>query len=106
MAEYCNCAGPMDIYNEVCGTCLKPIDNVHKPQNHHIIGKVYDVTAKNMNKLIDELDAKNRYIERLTAAMNKVIDMNLQEAEDRYGAEHRSRADSWSCVKVLREGLK
>jgi hypothetical protein len=69
MAEYCNCAGPMDVYNSVCGTCLKKIDNFRKPQNYHIIGKVYDVDAKNMNKIIAELDAKNTYIERLEEAL-------------------------------------
>ena len=38
---------------------------MNKPQSHHIIGKVYDITAAAINKLATELDAKNEYIEKL-----------------------------------------
>ena len=38
---------------------------MNKPKDHHIIGKVYDVTADNMNKIITELDEKNKYIKYL-----------------------------------------
>lgn len=36
-------------------------------------------------------------------ALNKIIEMNLQEALDRYG--DAKKAESWACVQVAREAI-
>jgi hypothetical protein len=59
-----------------------------------------DVHQREFAPFIKELTDR---LERYKAAMEKVIEMNYQEAEDRYG--DRSKASSWGCVVVLESGL-
>lgn len=40
---------------------------------------------------------------RMADALNKIIEMNRQHAQDQYGDPEK--AESWSCVKVAREAL-
>jgi hypothetical protein len=47
---------------------------------------------------------KHDALEGLVVAAKKVIDMNLQHAEDQYG--DRNKVESWACVVVLREALE
>lgn len=42
-------------------------------------------------------------IERLRAALRKIIEMNVQYARDRFGDE--SQAEYMACVRVAREAL-
>lgn len=42
--------------------------------------------------------------DQLAANAEKVIEMNLQHAQDQYG--DRNKAENWACVVTLREGLK
>lgn len=39
----------------------------------------------------------------LLEAAEKVIEMNLQESQDRYG--DRNKAENWACVRVLRAAI-
>lgn len=49
---------------------------------------------------ITELQAREKI---LVEAIDKVIDMNIQTAHAQYG--DKTKAESWSCVKVLRSAL-
>lgn len=42
--------------------------------------------------------------QRLVDALNKIIEMNRQHAQDEYG--NAEKAESWSCVTVARAVLK
>lgn len=41
---------------------------------------------------------------KLLSALEKIVEMNRQHAEDEYGDPEK--AESWSCVKVAREAIK
>lgn len=41
---------------------------------------------------------------KLLAALQKIVDMNRQHAEDEYGDPEK--AEGWSCVVVAREAIK
>jgi hypothetical protein len=49
-----------------------------------------------LRKMVADRDA-------LLKAAEKVIEMNLQKAQDQYG--DRNKAESWACVRVLREAI-
>ncbi len=41
---------------------------------------------------------------KLLTALQKIVEMNHQHAEDEYG--DRTKADSWACVVVAKEAIK
>ena len=50
------------------------------------------------------LDAIEAELERYRAAMEKVIEFNLQHAKDMCG--DATKAEAWACVRTLREALR
>lgn len=63
---------------------------------------------RNSHATISEMDAEVSTLraenERLRSAAEKVIEMNLQHAQDELG--DRNKAEKWACVVVLRAALK
>jgi len=50
---------------------------------------------------IKKLQAQNL---KMKQALEKIIEMNYQTAQDKYG--DKSKADTWCCVVVAKEALK
>ncbi len=42
--------------------------------------------------------------QKLLVALEKIVEMNYQHAEDEYG--DRSKAEGWSCVTIAKEAIK
>lgn len=61
------------------------------------------VTAER-DALQQRLNAVEEENDRLRSAAQKVIDMNRQHAEDKYGCAEK--AEAWSCVAELRAALE
>jgi hypothetical protein len=57
-----------------------------------------------LKSLASAYEAAVKDRDRYKVAMEKVVEMNLQHAQDQYG--DRAKAESWACVTVLREALK
>ncbi|WP_395046186.1 hypothetical protein [Flavobacterium sp.] len=63
------------------------------------------ICAINMNIEGYEENAKAiAAVPDLIEALQKIIEMNYQNAEDQYG--DRNKADGWSCVTVAKKALK
>ena len=52
---------------------------------------------------LERLYEARQRIAELEAGLRKILEMNLLEAEHRYG--DRARAEEWACVKVARAAL-
>ena len=68
-----------------------------------LLEKLYTIAIENEQKLVAVTEQRDAVVALNTAA-KKVIKMNRQHAKDQHG--NADIAESWSCVKVLREALK
>lgn len=59
-----------------------------KPKRNHIIGKVYDITKENVNKLIKELDEYHQYADKLEIEANNNYEM-YRDARYAYNAKKK-----------------
>lgn len=59
-----------------------------KPHRSHIIGKVYDITKENVNKLIKELDEYHSYADKLELEVNNNYEM-YRDARYAYNARKK-----------------
>ena len=59
--------------------------------------------AARIVQCVNEYDGLIEKIKMLRDALEKIVEMNLQNAKDKYGDE--SMANGWSCVTVAREAL-
>lgn len=62
----------------------------------------------NFNNTINIKEFKQNWnleeVSVLVKALEKIVEMNYQHAEDQYG--DKTKAESWSCVKVAKEALQ
>lgn len=81
---------------------------INKSMGHFNQFRVYKlkVNPKDNTITIKKLkDSWNRKeVSVLAKALEKIIEMNYQHAEDQYG--DKTKAEGWSCVKVAKEALQ
>jgi hypothetical protein len=65
--------------------------------------KTVSEAAAIIRRLSTENAAQAERIAKLEEAAEKVIEMNLQHAQDEFG--DRRKAETWACVLVLRAAL-
>lgn len=55
------------------------------------------------NQVTTERDQLQERVVRMTLALEKIIEMNRQQAHDQYGDPEK--AEFWSCIRVARAAL-
>jgi len=97
----------LKIYNEACEaagmTGEANYDSLPELIREHLSNYADLCEVGFATKLRDQLTTSQLRVETLESALEKIIKMNLQHAQDQHG--DAAKAENWSCVVVARAAL-